>query len=66
MAAGRGDELLERIRARGPGATVSEPDGAADAWAPRYFWALDRNATRAWIWLGLSVLLKVFGMMPDL
>jgi len=31
-----------------------------------YFEAEDRNATSAWIWLGLRVLEKVFGMIPAL
>ena len=31
-----------------------------------YLTAVDKNATSAWIWDGLSVLLNVSGMIPEL
>ncbi len=52
--------------ARHPAPAARRPAPRAESPPRPYFVTLDRNFTSAWIWVGLSVLPKVAGMMPAL
>ena len=60
------DAFSSRPRSSRRGPYEPCPPASAAHARHRYFVALERNATSAWIWLGLRVFEKLFGMMPAL